>query len=66
MLVLALNPRASPTKLTLLRILCLAIEQIIKGEILQDFGLIFGSYCNVIEHLMVLEAVPHDSIVLYS
>ena len=38
----------------------------IKGvdEILQDFGLIFGSYRNVIEHLMVLEAVPQDGIVL--
>ena len=34
------------------------------GEILQDFGLNFGSYCNVIEHLTVLEAVPHDGIVL--
>ena len=40
--------------------------QIIKGvgEILQDFGLNFGSYCNVIEHLTVLEDVPHDGIVL--
>ena len=41
-------------------------RQIIKGvgEILQDFELNFGSYCNVIEHLTVLEAVPHDGIVL--
>ena len=38
----------------------------IKGvdEIVQDFGFIFGSYRNVIEHLMVLEAVPQDGIVL--
>ena len=34
------------------------------GEILQNFGLNFGSYCNVIGHLTVLEAAPHDSIVL--
>ena len=41
-------------------------RQTIKGvcEIFQDFELHFGSYCNVIEHLTVLEAVPHDGIVL--
>ena len=32
------------------------------GEILQDFGLNFGSYCNVIGHLTVLEAVPQYGI----
>ena len=41
-------------------------RQIIKGvgEILEDFELNFGSYCDVMEHLTVLEAVPHDGIVL--
>ena len=41
-------------------------KQVIKGvgEILQDFELNFGSYCDVMEHLTVLEAVPHDGIVL--
>ena len=37
-------------------------RQIIKGvgEILEDFELNSGSYCNVIEHLTVLEAVPES------
>ena len=45
-------------------IFAIQFKQIIKGvgEILQDFGLNFGSYCNVIEHLTVLEAIPHDGI----
>ena len=34
------------------------------GKILQDFELNFGSYCDVMEHLTVLKAVPHDGIVL--
>ena len=38
-------------------------RQIIKG-VGEIFELNFGSYCNVIEHLTVLEAVPHDGIVL--